>query len=75
MHYFVSLWNYLYYPDDKSLDEILREIDDHGFGVELWPAISTFDRPTPRLACAPPSPPHQRDETWLFTDEAPPGYS
>jgi sugar phosphate isomerase/epimerase len=43
MHYFVSLWNYLYYHDDKSLDEILAEIDSHGFGVELWPAISTFN--------------------------------
>jgi sugar phosphate isomerase/epimerase len=39
LNLFVSLWNYLYYDDPKSLDMILGEIALNGFGVEFWPAI------------------------------------
>ena len=56
MHFYVSLWNYLYYSDSKSLDEVLGEIAAHDFGVELWPAVHSFDpyRPAyhPSFPCA-----------------------
>jgi sugar phosphate isomerase/epimerase len=42
LNFFVSLWNYLYHDDPKSLDAILREIATNGFGIELWPAIYSF---------------------------------
>ncbi len=57
MRLFVSLWNYLRYSSPKSLEAVLGEIDANGFGVELWPAVHSFDpyRPArhPSFPCAP----------------------
>ncbi len=56
LNLFVSLWNYLYYTDPKGLEGTLREIAENDFGVELWPAVYSFDpyRPAyhPSFPCA-----------------------
>jgi sugar phosphate isomerase/epimerase len=43
LHLCVSLWNYLYYEDPRGLEDVLCEIREHGFGVELWPAVYSLD--------------------------------
>jgi sugar phosphate isomerase/epimerase len=37
MHYRVSLWNYLFYHRPGSLERVVEDVRDAGYGVELFP--------------------------------------
>jgi sugar phosphate isomerase/epimerase len=36
LDYRISLWNYIHYANAPSLEVVIREIRDLGFGAELW---------------------------------------
>ena len=53
--YYTSLWNYVYHDEPRSLEEVLRQVTDAGFGVELWPYFFTLDPYRPALPTRPAS--------------------
>jgi len=38
LNYRISMWNYTHYSRRMGLEEMVREIADAGYGIELWPA-------------------------------------
>lgn len=51
--YYTSLWNYVYHDEPCSLEKVVRQVTDAGFGVELWPYFFTLDPYRPALPTRP----------------------
>ena len=37
--YRMSMWNYTHYARTGSFEEVIRQIADNGYGVEIWPSF------------------------------------
>ncbi len=37
--YRISMWNYTHYARTGSFEEVIRQISENGYGVEIWPSF------------------------------------
>ncbi len=51
--YYTSLWNYIYHDEPHSLEQVVGQVREEGFGVELWPYFFTLDPYRPALQTRP----------------------
>ena len=47
--YYTSLFNYIYHHESKSLEQVVRQVTEAGFGIELWPYFFSLDPYRPAL--------------------------
>jgi len=47
--YYTSLWNYIYHHEPRSLEQVVHQVTEAGFGVELWPYFFSLDPYRPAL--------------------------
>jgi len=52
-NYYTSLWNYIYHDEPRSLEQVVSQMWDEGFGVELWPYFFSLDPYRPALQTRP----------------------
>ena len=51
--YYTSLWNYIYHDEPQSLEEVVGQVRNEGFGVELWPYFFSLKPYRPTLQTRP----------------------
>ncbi|GIT15817.1 MAG: hypothetical protein CM1200mP37_3980 [Chloroflexota bacterium] len=51
--YYTSLWNYIYHDEPQSLEEVVAQVRNEGFGVELWPYFFSLKPYRPTLQTRP----------------------
>ena len=51
--YYTSLWNYVYHHEPRGLEQVIHQVTEAGFGVELWPYFFSLEPYRPALQTRP----------------------
>ena len=53
IRYYTSLWNYIYHHEPRSLEQVVQQVTEAGFGIELWPYFFSLEPYRPALQTRP----------------------